>query len=57
MEKVNIRIYPDSIYGYVVEVYDDILSIPIVTLGNLDKAFAVLESKGFADTVNLFFNF
>jgi hypothetical protein len=23
----------------------------------LDKAFAVLESKGFADTVNLFFNF
>jgi hypothetical protein len=55
MNNVNIRIYPDATYGYVVEVYNDKKSIPIVTFGNLEKAFAVVESKGFADTVNLFF--
>jgi hypothetical protein len=56
MENVNIRIYPDSTYGYVVEVYNNVKSIPVVVFGNLEKAFAMVETKSFSNFVDLFFN-
>ena len=56
VKDVDIRIYPDVTFGYIVEVYSDKVknALPIATMGTLEKALEMLESKSFENFVEVF---
>lgn len=55
VKNVNIRVYPDNTFGYIVEVSNNLISLPVATMGTLTKAFELVESKSFENFVEVFF--